>query len=104
VTASNLAPIIARHTHGDSQFMTDESPIFAHLGRWFVSHDTVNHSEKEYVRGDAYTNSVKGYFSLLKRGIYGCYFHVAEANSHWYLSETTMPGSGARWWESNASG
>jgi transposase-like protein len=87
VTANNLAPIIARHTHEDSRFMTDESPVYAHPGRWFVSHQTVNHSEKEYVRGDAFTNSVEGYFSILKRGIYGCYFHMSEAHLHRYLAE-----------------
>lgn len=32
-------------------------------------HETVNHSSKEYVRGNAHTNTVKGFFSLLKRGI-----------------------------------
>jgi transposase-like protein len=87
VTATNLAPIIARHTHGDSWFMTDESPVYAHPGRWLVSHNTVNHSQKEYVWGDAFTNSVEGFFSLLKRGVYGCYFHVLEAHLHRYLTE-----------------
>jgi hypothetical protein len=35
----------------------------------------------------AYTNTVEGFFSLLKRGIYGCYFHVSEAHLHRYLAE-----------------
>jgi hypothetical protein len=87
VTASNLAPVIARHTHEDSQFMTDESNVYAHAGRWFVSHQTVNHSEKEYVRGDAFTNTIEGYFSILKRGVYGVYQHVSEAHLHRYLAE-----------------
>jgi hypothetical protein len=87
VTASNLAPIIAWHVDEDSRFMTDESPVYAHPGRWNASHQTVNHSEKEYVRGDAFTNSVECYFSILKKGIYGCYFHVSEAHLHRYLAE-----------------
>jgi transposase-like protein len=62
VTANNLQPIIARHVHSDSRFMTDESNVYAYPGRWFTNHETVNHSAKEYVRGDAYTNSVEGYF------------------------------------------
>jgi len=32
----------------------------------------------EYVRGDAYTNTIDGYFSILKRGIYGVYHHVSQ--------------------------
>ena len=87
VTATNLAPIIARHVHEDSRFMTDEFNVYAHPGRWFASHETVNHSIKEYARGDAYTNSVEGFFSILKRGVYGCYFHVSEAHLHRYLAE-----------------
>jgi transposase-like protein len=71
VTAANLYPIIARHTHADSRFMTDESPIYPGIGRSFVSHETVNHKAKEYVRGEAFTNTIEGYFSILKRGVYG---------------------------------
>ena len=48
---------------------------------------TVNHSAKEYVRGDAYTNTVEGYFSILKRGIYGVYHHVSETHLHRYSAE-----------------
>jgi len=50
VTANNLAPLIARHAHTDSRFMTDESNVYAHAGPWFKDHQMVNHSAKEYVR------------------------------------------------------
>ena len=33
VTANNLAPLIARHAHPDSRFMTDESNVYIHGGR-----------------------------------------------------------------------
>lgn len=87
VTANNLAPIIARHAHPDSQFMTDESNVYSHAGTWFKDHQTVNHSIKEYVRDEAYTNTVEGCFSILKRGIYGVYQHVSEAHLKRYLAE-----------------
>jgi hypothetical protein len=45
----------------------------------------VNHSAKEYVRGDAHTNTVEGFFSIFKRGVYGVYHHISEA--HRYLAE-----------------
>jgi hypothetical protein len=48
---------------------------------------TRNHWQKEYVRGDAYTNTAENYFSILKRGIYGVYQHVSEAHLHRYLAE-----------------
>ena len=57
------------------------------VGEKFASHKTVNHSEKEYVRGDAHTNTAENFFSILKRGIYGTYQHVSEAHLHRYLAE-----------------
>ena len=87
VTASRLYPIIARHTHADSRFMTDESLVYTSIGKTFAEHHTVNHSAKEYVRDQAYTNTVEGYFSILKRGIYGVYQHVSEAHLKRYLAE-----------------
>lgn len=50
-------------------------------------HETLNHTAEEYVRGVAHTNTVENYFSILKRGITGCYFHVSEARLHRYLAE-----------------
>lgn len=88
VSANNLAPVIARHAHPDSRFMTDEAPMYTRPGYWFAGgHQTVNHAAKEYVRDDAYTNTLEGYFSIVKRGIYGIYHHVSEAHLHRYLAE-----------------
>ncbi len=87
VTAKMLHPLIAKHAHRDSRFMTDESGVYAGLGWNFKSHQTVMHTAKEYVRGEVYTNTIEGYFSILKRGIYGVYQHVSEAHLHRYLNE-----------------
>jgi len=87
VDAQNLHPIIAKHAHPDSRFMTDEAPIYRIPGQAMADHQSVNHSAKEYVRDDVFTNSAEGYFSVLKRGIYGVYQHVSEAHLHRYLSE-----------------
>ena len=71
--------------------MTDEAHAFTAIGWNFASHGTVNHSKDEYVRreGDRVitTNTVEGFFSILKRGIYGVYQHVSEAHLHRYLTE-----------------
>jgi transposase-like protein len=87
VTANNLRPIIGRHVHADSRFQSDESHIYTHIGWNFEHHGVVNHGKKEYVRGDDYTNTAEGYFSILKRGVYGVYQHVSEAHLHRYLAE-----------------
>jgi transposase-like protein len=87
VTAATLKPIIADALSVDSHFRTDESGVYWEIGEQFASHHTVVHSADEYVRGDAHTNTVEGYFSILKRGIYGVYQHVSEHHLKRYLAE-----------------
>ncbi len=53
-------------------------------------HKTVNHSAKEYVRGDAYTNTVESAFSLLKRGIVGSWHKISAKHLQAYLDEMTF--------------
>ncbi len=50
-------------------------------------HSVVNHSAGEYARGEVHTNSIEGFFGLLKRGITGVYHHVGKHHLHRYLSE-----------------
>jgi hypothetical protein len=70
-----------------SHLGTDESGVYWGVGEEFKTHQTVVHSAGEYVRGDAHTNTVEGYFAILKRGIYGTYHHVSEAHLHRYVAE-----------------
>jgi hypothetical protein len=68
--------------------MTDNAPVYTAIGRDFNGHGTVNHSTEEYVRATFWhTNTVENFFSIFKRGIYGCYFHVSEAHLHRYAAE-----------------
>src|SRR5438874_9408326 len=87
VTAATLRSVIVKHVDFASHFRTDEAHHYRHIGGLFASHETVAHSQDEYVRGDAHTNTAENFFSILKRGIYGCYFHVSEAHLHRYLAE-----------------
>jgi len=50
-------------------------------------HVVVNHSKSEYVRGEAHTNTVEGFFSLLKRGINGTFHHVSREHLSRYCDE-----------------
>ena len=87
VTATTLKPIIVDAIAKDSHFRTDESGVYWKIGEEFASHRTVIHSIGEYVRGDAHTNTIEGYFSILKRGIYGVYHHVSQQHLKRYLAE-----------------
>jgi ISXO2-like transposase domain len=87
VTVTTLRPIIVTVASRKSHFRTDESGVYWAVGEEYKSLQTVNHSAEEYVRGDAHTNTIEGYFSILKRGIIGTYHHISEAHLHRYLAE-----------------
>jgi len=88
VTAQSLKPIIVSHVNKATYLMTDDAPVYAAIGRDFGGHGTVNHSAEEYVRAVFWhTNTVENFFSIFKRGIYGCYFHVSETHLHRYAAE-----------------
>lgn len=87
VTAGNLKKVLRENIAPTAQLMTDQFSGYTGLQKHFASHDTVNHSAKEYVRGKAHTNTVEGYFSLLKRGITGTFHHVSSQHLHRYLAE-----------------
>jgi hypothetical protein len=67
--------------------MTDKASYYKIVGKEFASHETVDHSKDEYVRGDVYTNTVEGYYSIFKRGMKGVYQHCKENHLHRYSSE-----------------
>jgi transposase-like protein len=87
VTATTVKPIIVDAIAKDTHFRTDESGVYWKVGEEFASHKTVVHSIGEYVRGDAHTNTIEGYFSIFKRGIYGTYHHVSQTHLKRYLCE-----------------
>jgi hypothetical protein len=68
--------------------MTDDGKWYTRVGEEFASHESTQHAKCEYVRGDIHTNTVEGFFSILKRGIIGTYHHVSEAHLDRYLAES----------------
>lgn len=88
VTGKNLKDVMESHVHKDSTIMTDDSRVYSRkVTGEFAGHERVNHSAGEYVRGDAHTNTVENYFSLLKRGIVGTFHHVSEKHLGRYVAE-----------------
>ena len=92
--AANVAAIVRENVHRESRLHTDESRLYTGVGREFAAHETVNHSAKEYARGDVTTNTVETYFTVFKRGMRGTYQHCEEkhftAISRNLISATTI--------------
>lgn len=69
---------------------TDESQLYKRMPANIERHEIVNHSEKEYVRGEVHTGTIDGYWGLLKRGLIGSYHRVSIKHLHRYLAEFQM--------------
>lgn len=69
--------------------MTDQATVYpwALAPHFTGKHETVNHIIGEYVRGDAYTNTIESVFSLFKRGIIGQYHIISAKHLQRYLNE-----------------
>lgn len=87
VTAENLRQVLRDNVEVSARLMTDEHRGYTVAGTDFASHETVNHSEREYSRGDVSTNTVEGFFGLLKRGVNGTFHHIGPHHLHRYLAE-----------------
>ena len=87
VSGETLAPILREQLKQETTLMTDEAGQYRNVGKEFARHQAVNHGIGEYVRGNAHTNTIEGYFSILKRGIVGTYHHVSAKHLKRYLAE-----------------
>jgi transposase-like protein len=91
VTADNLGKMIEQHVAHDATMMTDEFVAYKAIaedsGR---KHHTVKHSDEEYVNKTdrtIHSNTVEGFFSLLKRGVNGTFHHVSREHLGRYCDE-----------------
>lgn len=88
VNKENVKGILAAQIAKGSKLFTDTASYYRHLPKaMFKKHETVNHSRGEYARGEVHTNTVEGYFGLLKRGLIGTYHHVSEEHLQRYINE-----------------
>jgi transposase-like protein len=92
VNSATLEKALAEQVHMPfSTLYTDEWSGYRRVGRQFLAHETVNHSEDEYVRylpgRVVTTNRAEGFFSQLKRSIDGTHHHVSREHLHRYLGE-----------------
>jgi transposase-like protein len=87
VSSFNIRPILRQQIDADSTLSTDEGTWYNVAGKDFARHVRVQHSVKEYVRGDATVNACENYFSILKRGLNGVYQHVSPKHLKRYVGE-----------------
>ncbi len=73
----------------ETTIFTDDYAVYDDLGRHLKGyrHRRIRHSEKVYVIGDTHTNTIEGFWSLIKRCIGGVYDNVGKHYLQSYLNE-----------------
>jgi transposase-like protein len=92
VTAENLIGTLRSNVEAEATVVTDGYSSYDRVGTKFDRHEVINHSEGEYSRKAkdgfvVHTNTVEGFFGLLKRGLTGTYHQVGSHHLHRYLAE-----------------
>jgi len=79
--------IVRAHVLPSAMVYTDEATSYRDLGKHGYAHRRIHHSLKVYVDGDVHTNTMEGFWSLVKRGIGGVYHSVSAKYLQMYFDE-----------------
>lgn len=87
VKRSTLMPKVIERVLPESVIFTDELSSYTGLDKSGYYHRRIAHSAGVYVSGDIHTNTIEGFWSLVKRGISGVYHSVSAKHLQSYLDE-----------------
>ena len=87
VTGAELLSHVEKRVLSETMIYTDEYAVYNGLTARGYGHKRIKHAEKVYVSGDVHTNTIEGFWSLLKNGIRGVYHSVSAKHLQGYLSE-----------------
>lgn len=87
VQRATIFPHIVERVIPASTIFTDEMHSYNGTDKHGYTHHRINHSERVYVSGNIHTNTIEGFWSLVKRGISGVYHSVSAKYLQGYLNE-----------------
>jgi transposase-like protein len=87
VRKATLIGHVERRVLPSATVYTDELKSYDTLTTRGYAHRRITHSEHVYVSGDIHTNTIEGFWSLVKRGIGGVYHAVSAKHLQGYLNE-----------------
>jgi transposase-like protein len=87
VKGKTILPLVDKNIEKGAQIYTDEFRVYEALPAMGYKHEAVPHSEKVYVMGNVHTNTLEGFWSLVKNGIRGVYHSVSATYLQDYLNE-----------------
>jgi transposase-like protein len=83
----NVRSALSKHLNDASRLVTDGSNSYKFFMPSKEQHESVDHSRREWARGDVHTNTLEGFFSIFKRGLVGVYQHMDKTHLDRYLAE-----------------
>jgi transposase-like protein len=90
--AAELRPLVERFVDQQAHLMTDQNWAYQQIGKDYAAHSWVNHSEKEFARGNVHNNTAESFNSLLERAKQGIFHYMSQKHLPRYLNEI-----GFRW-------
>lgn len=92
LSESEARRVLDENVNATAHLMSDEWKSFVSIGEAFAGHDTVRHSEREYVRGFVHANSAESFNDRVRRTIAGVFHHISPRHADLYFNEV-----GFRW-------
>jgi transposase-like protein len=87
LTSKELVSLLKKTVNTkDSTLMTDDFTAYKKMDE-LIERFVINHSQKEYVRGAVHTNTIEGFWSIIKNGIRGQYHVLSKKYLPFYLAE-----------------
>ncbi|MAW96171.1 MULTISPECIES: IS1595 family transposase [unclassified Leeuwenhoekiella] len=85
-TYQTLSKELILNVKSGAKLYTDEYVSYKGMGRVY-DHKVVKHSSHQYVNGRVHTNTIEGFWSILKRGIFGIYHFTSKKHLQLYVDE-----------------
>ena len=89
VASSDIKPVVEENVMKSAKVYTDEWRGYNGIKGGY-SVEVVKHGDGEYVSGSAYTNTIEGFWSGLKRSIIGVYHHVSTKHLQKYVDASAF--------------
>ena len=86
VNGETLQGFVREHTEPGAMVFTGEAAAYKGLARDY-RHEAVNHTVSQYVRGQAHTNCMESFWSMLKRAHDGTFHKISPKHLQRYVSE-----------------
>lgn len=90
VQGKTLCSIINQFVKVGSRIFSDEYIGYNTLVESEYTHSVVNHGARQFVDGDSHTNTIEGFWSQLKRSIFGIYHFVSAKYLQRYVDEAVF--------------